>query len=292
MNKDWILVDSDKKLKSSMEDILVSPLIGLDTEYDSFRYFREKLCLIQICTDSSKYIYDPLDDIDLSCLGAVFRNRGIKKVIHAAGNDIRFLNRDYGFTFHNIFDTHKASALLGKTSLSLPSVIEEYLGIEVTKTKKLQRSRWDIRPLFKEQLDYAARDTQYLMDLYRVLEKKLEAEGLQEKSEKAFSKISSSKWTDKTFDCNGHLRIEGYELLTDDQQERLKKLYRWRFEMAKETNRARFMIISDSQMVTLSQQKANSIDALQDSGILAPRTLYEWGDDIVAVLNKFSEESV
>ena len=275
-----------------MEDIIASPLIGLDTEYDSFRYFREKLCLIQICTEASKYIYDPLDDIDLSCLGEIFRNREIKKVIHAAGNDIRFLSRDYVFKFNNIFDTHKAAALLGTTSLALPSVIEEYLGIEIIKTKKLQRSRWDIRPLVEEQLEYAALDTHYLIGLYQVLEEKLEAEGLQEKAEEAFSNISEAQWSEKTCDCNGHLRIEGCEYLAEDQKERLKNLYRWRFDKAKETNMARFMIMSDSQMLNLSQRKANSMEALKESGILAPRILDEWGDDIIEALNTFSEKSI
>ncbi len=291
MKKDWIFVNTDEKLKSSMKDAGASPLIGLDTEYDSFRYFREKLCLIQIDTQARTYIYDPLGDIDFSCLGDILKDPTITKIIHASGNDIRFLNRDYGYQFHNIFDTHKAASLLGTQSLSLPSVIQEYLGIAITKTKKLQRSRWDIRPLSEEQLHYAARDTQYLMDLYRALKEKLEAANLVADAETAFSQIAASRWNEKTFHPKAYLKIEGCEDLEDHQQERLKNLYLWRFEKAKETNRARFMILANHQMVALSKEKAFSIDSLKETGIIAARPLNEWGEEIIEILNRLPEAS-
>lgn len=291
MNTHWIFVDTDEKLKSSMEDAGHSPLIGLDTEYDSFRYFREKLCLIQIGTQRKTYLYDPLGPLDFSCLGDILKDPSITKIIHAAGNDIRFLKRDYGFEFHNVFDTHKAASLLGTASLSLPSVIGEYLDIEVTKTKKLQRSRWDIRPLSEEQLDYAARDTQYLMDLYHELKERLEKEGLADTARQAFSRIAASRWTEKTFDPEGYLKIRGCEDLSDTQKERLKILHRWQFEKASEINRARFMILSNQQMVALSREEDLSLDSLSKAGILARRPLSEWGKEIVTILKEPSRET-
>jgi len=55
-----MLIDTPQKLEAAQGDILNARRIGIDTEYDSFRYFREKLCLIQICTESRAYIFDPL----------------------------------------------------------------------------------------------------------------------------------------------------------------------------------------------------------------------------------------
>ncbi len=286
MKKNWTSLDTVKKLKSAIEDIRSSPLIGLDTEYDSFRYFREILCLIQISTKSKTYIYDPLGDLEFSFLGDILSDTAITKIMHACGNDIRFIKRDYGFEFHNIFDTHKAASLLGSTSLSLPSVIQEYLGVEVKKTKRLQRSRWDIRPLSEEQLDYAAQDTGCLINLYRVMKERLEKEGLAKNAEMAFSRLASSLWIEKTIDPEGYLNIEGCEVLNESQVKRIKALYLWRFEKARETNKARFMILSDRNMIDLSKENALSIGALRETGILPPRLMKEFGAEIIGVLSR------
>ncbi|MEA1970978.1 MAG: hypothetical protein U9N37_05095, partial [Thermodesulfobacteriota bacterium] len=69
MDNSWTLVDNQQKLGSARSDILSARHIGIDTEYDSFRYFREKLCLIQIRTESRTYIFDPLLNMDISFLG-------------------------------------------------------------------------------------------------------------------------------------------------------------------------------------------------------------------------------
>ncbi len=45
MKGKWLWVDAKQKLSKVRDDIEGSPVIAIDTEYDSFRYFREKLCL-------------------------------------------------------------------------------------------------------------------------------------------------------------------------------------------------------------------------------------------------------
>ncbi|MEA3470263.1 MAG: ribonuclease D, partial [Thermodesulfobacteriota bacterium] len=173
MNRKWIWVDCKKKIERARDDIGRLPILCIDTEYDSFRYFREKLCLIQISAGSKTYLFDPLDSLDFTFLGNVFYSSKALKIMHASDNDIRLLNRDYGFEFRNIFDTHRAASILGSDYLSLPAIIHEYLGVEMKKTKSIQRSRWDIRPLTEAQISYAVQDTNYLMDLYTKLNEKL-----------------------------------------------------------------------------------------------------------------------
>ncbi|MGE5855363.1 MAG: ribonuclease D, partial [Syntrophaceae bacterium] len=192
MKGKWLWVDTRQKLPKVREEIEKSPVIAIDTEYDSFRYFREKLCLLQIGTEQRIYLIDPLEaSIDLSFLGRAFANPDQVKVIHAGDNDIRILNRDYGFEFNNVFDTHRAASLLGSTHLSLSSVIEQYLGLRLEKPKKMQRSRWEKRPLTEDQLNYAAEDTQHLIPLYRRLNAEIEAKGLQWQAARAFEGIAA-----------------------------------------------------------------------------------------------------
>ena len=288
MKENWTLIDSAQKLKSAIEDISSSSLIGLDKEYDSFRYFTEKLCLIQVSTMSRAYIYDPLGNLEFPLLGDIVKDSATTVIMHACGNDVRLLKRDYGFEFNNIFDTHKAASLLGSSALSLPSVIGEYLGVELKKTKKIQRSRWDIRPLSKEQLVYAVQDTSCLIDLYRVMMKRLEKEGLTAHAEKAFSKLASSLWTKKTFDPEGYLNIKGCETLNQLELRRLKALHLWRFEKARQTNMARFMILSHRDMIDLSRGGVLSIDAMEETGTIPHRSIKEFGAEIITVLRGLS----
>ena len=219
MNIKWFLVDTVQKWTRAVEDIGKAAILSIDTEYDSFRYFKEKLCLLQIHACGTTYIFDPLNGFDLSFLGNFFHNRQILKILHAADNDIRLLKRDYSFDFENIFDTHRAALLLGFRQLSLDRMIAQFVGIELKKNKKVQRSRWDMRPLTDEQLNYAAQDVAYLSALYekqliRLREKSLENEALE-----AFSKIASCSWREKIIDRLGYTKVQGYKSLSQKQKE-------------------------------------------------------------------------
>jgi ribonuclease D len=267
-------------------DILSARHIGLDTEYDSFRYFREKLCLIQISTESRIYLFDPLLDIDISFLGEASANPAIVKIIHACDNDIRLINRDYGFRFKNVFDTYRAACILEDTGLSLKSIILDYLGVELEKTKKIQRSRWDVRPLTDEQMDYAALDTRHLIDLYSRLKERLTRNNLEGEAQEIFDKMATVRWHEKTFNPNGFFTIDGYDALEECQKFRLKKLYHWRFETAKRTNTAPFLVLSDRTIVDLSKKEADTVKSLGEAGILSDKKVKTFGSEIIKMLGQ------
>ena len=286
MNCDWVWVDNQKKLESARSDIQNSPFTGVDTEYDSFRYFREKLCLIQIVGGSKTYLFDPFEDLDISFLGNVFSDSETLKIIHAGDNDIRILNRDYGFVFKNIFDTHRAASILGCNHLSLSNVVNNYLGVTLNKSKKMQRSQWETRPLTDEQLHYAVQDTSYLLELYRTLKDMLKINGLEEKAYEAFVIVEAARWSAKTLDPNGYMKINGCQDLNEHQKKCLKALCRWRFEKARETNKARFMILSDQNLIDLSTEKIDTITSLNETGVLSPRKIRNFGPEIIKTLDK------
>ena len=253
MKAKWILVDSPSKLNHAAEDIRKSLVLGIDTEYDSFRYFREKLCLIQVHAGDTTYIFDPLAGFDLLFLGEAFSQRQKVKVLHAADNDIRLLRRDYSFDFENIFDTHRAALMLGFRQLSLEKMIAEFVGVDLAKNKKMQRSRWDSRPLAEDQLSYAAQDVAYLGRLYERQLAQLKERKLEEAAAEAFVRIAASDWQDKKMDWLGHTKIKGYRDLNLRQKALLKKLYAWRWRRAKEENRAVFMFLPDNTLLELAR---------------------------------------
>jgi ribonuclease D len=283
MKKTWIFVDTPAKLAKAEKSIRSAPVIALDTEYDSFRYFRERLCLLQIQTEERTWLIDPLaEGLDLSCLGDALIDPEILKIFHAGDNDIRILKRDYAFGFRNIFDTHRAASLLGFRLLSLSTLLETHLG--VTLEKKMQRSRWDLRPLSEEQLDYAALDTAHLPALYRKLDAELHEKGMEKEAKRLFVEMTAVVWRPRVLDRSAHRNIAGYAQLTSGQKERLRLLYRWRFEKAQEINRACFMLLPDPQLVALARTDAASLATMAGPGLLSAEGSHRFGPELLKIL--------
>lgn len=281
-NRPWMLVETPSQLAKAEKSIRAAEMIALDTEYDSFRYFRDKLCLIQVQTGEKTWLIDPLAGLDLAFLGRVLNDPDILKILHAGDNDIRILKRDYGFVFRNIFDTHRAASLLGCRQLALGKLLETYLG--VTLEKKLQRSRWDLRPLAEEQLDYAALDTAHLPELAQRLEGELREKGLQKEAERVFAGMTAVVWQQKTLDRFAHRRLPGFSDLTAEQRERLRRLFRWRFEKAREIDRALFMIVSDQHLVALARLEHPSPETIAAAGHLPTEKVHHFGAELLSVL--------
>jgi ribonuclease D len=281
MNDQWIWIDTPTKMRDAKENIGSSSIICVDTEYDSFRYFRDVLCLIQVKANERTYLFDPLGSLNFLFLGKIFADPEILKILHAGDNDIRILKRDYRFEFKNIFDTHRAASLLGCHYLSLSALISQYLGIELTKDKKMQRSKWETRPLTQEQINYAVADTGYLKDLYHRLDCDIARCGFQKRAAKAFDTIAAVTWSEKSFNPQGYINIKGYQSLAENQKHYLMNLYRWRFQKAKETNMARFRILSDQSMVDLAKTEACSMEMLKQTGILSPEKVNIYGQEII-----------
>ena len=287
MNKrQWTWVDTLVKRRYAEKEIKTSPVLCIDTEYDSFRYFRDKLCLIQIKAEKKTYLFDPLNDLDISFLAEPFANSAILKILHAGDNDIRLLKRDYGFAFKNIFDTHRAAAILGCHYLSLSTLIGQYLGIDLEKKKKIQRSQWDKRPLTEEQLQYAVLDTAYLRPLYEKLVAEIYAKGLGKEALRAFADIAAVTWQEKTLDIQAHKKIKPYAFLSADQKKSLKLLWSWRFQKARDLNRAIFMILSDQELVNLTKIENLTRTGLKTEGALSTERAARFGEEILNLLKR------
>lgn len=280
MNKNWLLVDTPETAKQAALHLRKASILGIDTEYDSFRYFREKLCIIQIYAPEITYVLDATADLDLSFLAKSFQSKAVVKILHAADNDIRLLKRDYGFQFENIFDTHRAAMLLGFKQLSLDKMIKEFLDIDLKKSKKMQRSRWDHRPLSDEQLEYAVQDVTLLPALYEKQRTSLQEQGLEGAARDAFARIAAANWQERVFDRRGYSKIKGYYALAREQKELLKRLYVWRFEHAKEANCAIFMFLPDEALAELAQKSDNL------RNILSPDKYRRYGSDLERIIEE------
>jgi ribonuclease D len=272
----WIWIDQQHTLDAACDTLSAFDTIAIDTEYNSLHYFREKLCLIQVHSPRQTYLIDPFAFPSLEPLERIFANPEILKVFHAGDNDIRIIKRDYNCSFHHIFDTQRAASLLGHHFLSLETLIQEYLPVAFKKKKKTQRSRWEVRPLTEEQLRYASGDTLYLIPLYQALKEELLQKERYDEAQRMFSVVAGATWRDKNFNPSGYKRLAGYTDLEEHQKRRLKRLYRWRHDKARATDRAAFMIANDALLLDIARlEPAMALPADQTLSRIFPQYLQE-----------------
>jgi ribonuclease D len=238
--------------------------IAVDTEANSLYAYHERVCLIQFSTSETDYLLDPLALANLSALEEIFANPKIEKVFHAVDYDVYGLNRDFGFSIHNLFDTMIAARTLGYKSLGLGSLLKEKFGIELD--KRFQKANWGERPLPEDLVDYARLDTRYLLALRDELEGDLRQQGRWELAHEDFVRASQ---------VNGHngdprerwQRVSGQQDLTRRQQTILHELCLARERLAQKLDRPLFKVISDRHLLALAQNAPQKMDELKDSGL-------------------------
>jgi ribonuclease D len=135
--------------------------VALDCEAAGFHRYSDRLCLVQLTTDSgTDYVLDPLATEVAEVLRRPLEDPAVEVLMHGADYDLRLLDRDLGIRVRGLFDTQAAGALLGEASLGLAALLERHVG--VTLEKKYQRADWARRPLPEAMLEYAASDTRHL----------------------------------------------------------------------------------------------------------------------------------
>lgn len=94
-------------------------------------------------------------------LKQLIENENIVKVMHGAEMDTKWLQRDFNVHIVNLFDTYKASRVLGYPKFSYAYLLHHYCDTVID--KRYQLADWRERPLSGEMLNYARMDTHYLL---------------------------------------------------------------------------------------------------------------------------------
>jgi len=259
-------VATPEALRHMIGTLVPASRVALDIEADSLYHYFEKVCLIQVSSDTETYVLDPLAVRDLSALGPIMADPAVEKVFHAANYDIFCLRRDYGFSFKNLFDTHIAAQLMGYEQLGLDVLLEKLLGI--THSKRRQRDDWSRRPLAPEQLQYAAMDTHHLLQLRDLLEQQLRGKGRLSWAQEEFSALAELEAPEREFDPDGFRRIKGSKDLSLQQLAVLRALYLLRDRYAREMDVPPFKVMNNSVLMELvSHPPRSSREMFQRPGI-------------------------
>jgi ribonuclease D len=266
-----ILVYNRKGFAQMMTQLSRQTLVAVDTESDSlFRYY-PKVCLIQLTTFADPatpdpalvvdYLVDPLRCDDIAPLELILANPAIEKTMHAAENDIFVLQRTYGFTFQNIFDTQLAARILGWKRLGLAAILEEQFG--VISDKRMQRTDWGSRPLTPQQIAYAQMDTHYLPALRQRLYAELQRRQRWEEAQEAFALIQELRFAEREANERSFWQMKGVRELPSASLGVLAALWNWREQEAQRRDRPPFKVLNDEVLIRLAEQRPTTAAALR-----------------------------
>ena len=113
MEEQSMQVKTESELQSAIESISDAEILAIDTEFMREKTYYPLLCLVQIATESTSFIIDPLAVKDLTPLASVLTSPKTVKVLHASRQDREMLFNACGVVPSPIFDTQLAAPLLG-----------------------------------------------------------------------------------------------------------------------------------------------------------------------------------
>jgi ribonuclease D len=260
------LVDTPALYQKALQALYPCTELALDLEYDDNRHsFGFTLCLVQIATPDTCFLFDPLRLTDMAELWRLLEEPTRLKVVHSGNNDITILKK-IGCSLRNILDTDVAARILNYERTSLASVLQAEF--DITLDKKMQVSNWSQRPLTPPQLSYAARDVEYLLPLKSKLQAQIEQKGrlawLQEENLILESLVAKEN-------PDPHLKLKGAERLSPFDQHILRALFDFRNAQAAHFNKPAAFIISNELLVDLARRKDIDADEWLSAKGLHPR---------------------
>jgi ribonuclease D len=279
----YLMIDSIPKLEKFAGRLENQKIIGVDLEADSMYHFKEKVCMIQIATQHTTAVIDPLQIKNLSVLKPVFTRADIQKIFHGADYDVRSLYRDFRINVNNLFDTELACRFLGYRESGLEAVLKNRFNVHLN--KKYQRKDWSKRPLPKEMIAYAAKDVHYLVPLAKGLHQELKHKGRLSWVEEECIYLSRVRAANTNsgplfpgFKGAGKLGPRGLAVL--------EALLQLRKKMAQQQDRPLFRIIGNKSLIVLAERRPQSIRKLQKTEVLGAKQIDRYGKAIIAAVKK------
>lgn len=259
-----VCVTSNETLQQLCERWRGRPALFLDTEFIRVDTFYPELGLLQVCDGEESHLLDPLELTDWAAFRELLADPGIRKVMHAASEDLLVFKEYFDLIPGPLFDTQKAAAFLDMGySISYQNLVGELLDIELD--KGATRTDWLQRPLTDSQLRYAVLDVAYLPALHEQLAENLERRGFldalleegEQMRELARQIEDESEWDTLYLQMGAAWRLDREQLAV------LRSLSRWREQEARRLNTPRTWVARDSDLIELARVAPADRDGLR-----------------------------
>ncbi|GEO07079.1 hypothetical protein AAE02nite_47430 [Adhaeribacter aerolatus] len=239
-------ISDDAAFQEAIVKLEKAPTLAFDLEFDDNRYtYGLTLCLIQVADLDTCFLIDPFGITSLKPLWRIIQDPAVLKIFHSASNDILLLKK-LGCQPRNILDTEIASKVLNYGRTSFANMMAALFNIEIDKS--YQVSNWNIRPLFEEQLNYAAADVVYLHALKDRLLSQVE---LLNRLDWVWEECRLLEGIEQKGQTDRYLKLRGADRLTYFELYILKHLYDFRESLAIKLNKPSGSVIPNEVLVNL-----------------------------------------
>jgi ribonuclease D len=259
---------------------------GLDTEFVSERRYKPLLCLVQIVVGDRIEILDPLGNLDPGPIAEVLADPGVEVVLHAGRQDVALLRRSWRTEVTNIFDTQVAAGFAGYGAQSgYDSLVRSLLGVSAKGAEGF--SRWERRPLTREQIEYARADVEHLLPMADALQQRLRESGRLDWAREECRALERA--TDERPPAEQFARLPRVRRLGKRQRAVAMTLVEWRQDLAQQIDRPPSSILPDHVLVEVARRQPDGRHALEEVRGMPGQTFQRWHRELLDAVTRGKE---
>jgi len=279
---DILFINDEKSLATFCDEIRDENVLALDTEFIREKSYYPQLCLLQIAAGNQLACIDPLAIASLDPLLELIYDTSKVKLFHAARQDLEIFFQLKNSIPTPVFDTQIAATLLGfNDQCGYAALIGKMLDVQLDKDQA--RTDWSQRPLDNKQIQYAANDVRYLLQVYPLIIDKLSSQNRTEWLNDDFESLTDDSLYRIDPESTWR-RVTGHNKLKPRQLAILQKLAAWREQTAIKRDRPRRWIIADDILIGLAQQLPANLLQLEKIRGIKSSTVDKFGDAIIKVI--------
>lgn len=234
--------------------------VALDTEFLRVRTYHPRLCLLQVHDGARSWLVDVPAIPDLEPLRSVFFDRGTRKVLHSARQDLETLYGVFSDVPAPVWDTQIAAALLGHgLQTGYGALVETLTGRRLPKAHT--RADWCRRPLAPELREYAVDDVVDLAIIFELLEARLASEGRLDWLAEECARLTDPELYRNAPENAWRGYGAGAQLPTAAQH-RLRALLVWRETVAQSRDLPRAWVVPDGELFAIARAAPSSAEEL------------------------------
>jgi ribonuclease D len=225
----------------SLNDIKI---IGIDTEFDWRTTYFPVLSLIQIATTNKIFLIDCLKCKKLEKLKSILEDQERLIIFHSSRSDATVLYTNLKLKVKNVYDIQAAEKIIsGGDTKNYASLVKKYFNFSLIKSET--NSNWLKRPLSNDQIEYAADDVNFLIEIYKKQIKILKKLSL---DKKAFEySIKESSLGNQDLHVTRLKKLKNASKLT-------KSIFIWREKYARKKNIPPSYIFRDNKLKELTNE--------------------------------------
>ncbi len=239
---------------------------GIDTEFMSEGRYRPLLCLAQVVVHEGEgraphiALIDTLrGDLDLRPVAALLADPDVEVIVHAGRQDVAILRRAWSTEVRNLFDTQVAAGFAGASAQTgYGNLLGAMLGRRVGKTASY--TRWDARPLTREQLHYAAEDVAHLLELADEIQRRLSESNRLEWAREECRRLESA--TEERDPESVWERLPRVRQLDPRSRAVARAVAAWRERAAAREDRPVGSVLADPTLVEIAKRHPGDLERL------------------------------